>query len=916
MSTNNPARLLLCLVIICHGLLSGMQRPLHAEMPSPPDIPFSFQVLPNGLQLVVLPEPNAPLGVVTSLFRAGRRHIPLANSNIPHLLEHLFFSTPDSASNTFADHMHRAVGTGCQFQGLTTWTYTCYSSIVPPDVLPWLISLEGWRFARLHERFPVRWAAEREVLAAENWERENDLPDLVGLGMQVGSGLPDLSCVDSLVDPRTIALPNLDPARRSLYTSQRLTVVVAGPVSPAAVATWVAEAFVGLASSPLSPSPPIRPSGLGLTPIRVPSSRFNGQFTITWPTPERFSPEHPAYLVSSYLLRRAPELVARLGTSPCYQEFLSEHCFLDLQEDSGLHLLWGRLASGTSAERVAEQYAKLLTTLASEGPTLPELAAAKTQWQQDAWLELQTSEGRTKLLGLGAALAGDPAAWQREWAAVANVSASDVQAFVRNWLTPAQATFLVFVASETEPRPILPDSFPETSFPSKNLTFTLSPPNPGTASLHIPKHERFVADNGLEIWVLEDPYTFAGQAELIFPSGVGADPSGHAGLANLTAACLSRSLGMGQQSGETGPICQASDDGISFQWEGSPASLALGLQRIRSLISDWPFSDTEVEAARNGLGIKTDLRVISLARLALFGPNHPYSRLPAQVASEVKTITPFALASYSLRLQPRGAALFLSIRPDWKNEIKPLLSVAGAWPETASAAIPRIPAPSPVVPGTVVCFEKPQASKLTINHIWPGFPGGSVEYLALDAIHEDMGEYILSSMRQSFPIYSCTQTHSLWAGKGVGLISLDFPLDRGGAGIDALLQVFHKYFRDLDRRRNLVRTLTFRNRFFLGKLTSHPQGKGLKMAIRAWRLGVSLEELLAHGEYPADEAIKRVFPVDPDRLPGFFLLTGPKDAMQQAVEAFKRAGTQYIPMGVSKLDAALNPAENTIESIR
>jgi hypothetical protein len=331
------------------------------------------------------------------------------------------------------------------------------------------------------------------------------------------------------------------------------------------------------------------------------------------------------------------------------------------------------------------------------------------------------------------------------------------------------------------------------------------------------------------------------------------------------------------------------------------------LQQIRSLIVDWPFSAAEVEAARNEQVIKPDLRVISVARLALFGPDHPHSRLPAQVASEVKTITPFELASCSLRLQPRGAALFLSVRPDWRAKIEPLLDVARDWPETASAVIPLIPPPSPVIPGTVVCFEMPQASKLTVNHIWPGYSAGSLEDLALDCIHEDMGGYILSNMRQSFPIYSCVQSHSPWAGTGVGLISLVFQPDQVGAGMDTLLQIFQNYFRDLDRRQAMVRTLTYRNRFLSGKLACHPREKGLKMAIQTWKLGISLEELFQQIEFPAEEAMNRVYPAEPGRLPGFFLLVGSQDTIQPAVEAFIRSGIPHICMSASELAPGMIP---------
>jgi zinc protease len=103
--------------------------------------------LPNGLQVVVIPDRR--IAVVTHMiwYRAGAADEPAGRSGIAHFLEHLLFKgTERFPANTFS---RRLASFGGQENAFTSWDYTAYFQRTTREQLPLLMDFESDRMMNL-----------------------------------------------------------------------------------------------------------------------------------------------------------------------------------------------------------------------------------------------------------------------------------------------------------------------------------------------------------------------------------------------------------------------------------------------------------------------------------------------------------------------------------------------------------------------------------------------------------------------------------------------------------------------------------------------------------------------------------------------------------------------------------------------
>lgn len=103
--------------------------------------------LPNGLEVVVIPDHRAPVVTHMVWYRAGSADEPAGRSGIAHYLEHLMFKgTPDHPGGEFSKIVAEIGG---QENAFTSWDYTAYYQRVARDKLKLVMSLEADRMQNL-----------------------------------------------------------------------------------------------------------------------------------------------------------------------------------------------------------------------------------------------------------------------------------------------------------------------------------------------------------------------------------------------------------------------------------------------------------------------------------------------------------------------------------------------------------------------------------------------------------------------------------------------------------------------------------------------------------------------------------------------------------------------------------------------
>ena len=129
--------------------------------------------LDNGLQVVVVENPRAPIVVHTMWYRVGAADEPPGKSGIAHFLEHLMFKgTPSVPSGEFSKIVAANGGSDNAF---TSQDYTAYVQRVASDKLELVMRMEADRMANLRLT-EEKIAPERGVVQEERRSRTDNNP--------------------------------------------------------------------------------------------------------------------------------------------------------------------------------------------------------------------------------------------------------------------------------------------------------------------------------------------------------------------------------------------------------------------------------------------------------------------------------------------------------------------------------------------------------------------------------------------------------------------------------------------------------------------------------------------------------------------------------------------------------------------
>ncbi|MGE3288650.1 MAG: M16 family metallopeptidase [Pseudonocardia sp.] len=108
-----------------------------------PEIALHRATLPNGLRVLLAPDPNTPVVGVAVHVDVGFRSEPEGRTGFAHLFEHLMFQGSESLEKLA--HFRHVQGSGGVFNGSTHQDYTDYFEVLPAAALERAIFLEADR---------------------------------------------------------------------------------------------------------------------------------------------------------------------------------------------------------------------------------------------------------------------------------------------------------------------------------------------------------------------------------------------------------------------------------------------------------------------------------------------------------------------------------------------------------------------------------------------------------------------------------------------------------------------------------------------------------------------------------------------------------------------------------------------------
>lgn len=224
-----------------------------APAPVPPSAPEAVQVasvegiteymLPNGLRVLLFPDPSKPTATVNVTYFVGSRHEAYGETGMAHLLEHLVFKgTPNHPNIPQELTEHGARPNGTTWFDRTNYFETFSAT---PENLAWALDLEADRMVNSFiakkdldsemtvvrnefesgENSPFRVLMQRTMAAAHDWHNYGN------------------STIGSRADLENVPIERLQAFYRKYYQPDNAMLVVAGKFDPAKTLDLIEEEF-------------------------------------------------------------------------------------------------------------------------------------------------------------------------------------------------------------------------------------------------------------------------------------------------------------------------------------------------------------------------------------------------------------------------------------------------------------------------------------------------------------------------------------------------------------------------------------------------------------------------------------------------------------------------------------------------
>ncbi|MBO3143075.1 M16 family metallopeptidase [Dermatophilus congolensis] len=421
-------------------------------------LPYEIQQmrLPNGLRVVINPDPLVPLVAVNLWVGVGSRHEHPGRTGFAHLFEHLMFQ--GSANVAEGEHFAALMAQGARLNATTSFDRTNYFETVPTGALELALWLEADRHGNLlpaltQENFDNQ----RDVVKEEKRQRYDNVPygtwmaELCALVFPPGHPYSHVP-IGSMADLESSCLKDAHAFYTAHYRPSNTVLTLAGDVT-VDKATDLAATYFGHLTDPdpalistHTDSPPLPPIA---SPIRscihadVPHERLYIAFRLPREDTSR------AYLGATLAL----DALGGLGMSRLDMKLVRDTAlansvsvsWMGLTENTSLGFITVQLEEGTDPAHVEDIICAELEALGTHGPTEDELISSNA-FAEYGWLStLAGLTERADALNHYATLHGDATGAAHFLDRLALISSEDVTAAARHWLNPQHRAVLHYI---------------------------------------------------------------------------------------------------------------------------------------------------------------------------------------------------------------------------------------------------------------------------------------------------------------------------------------------------------------------------------------------------------------------------------------------------------------------------------------
>lgn len=752
-------------------------------------------VLSNGLTVLTKEVDTAPVVTVQVWYRVGSRNEAPGVNGIAHQLEHLMFKGTKDRPIQFGRFFSAL---GSESNAFTSYDMTAYFGTVEQDKLNALLVLEADRMRNslIGEK---ELASEKRVVISELQGYENSPSYRLGRAVmrQALSNSPyGLTVGGTKADVEKFTVDQVRYYYDTYYRPDNATLIVVGNFKTDELLKQV-EATFGQIPKPTTPLPKDAPTAdLAIKPasatqrepivLREPGSA--ALLNVVYPLPSVKHPDVPALQVMDYILTG--------GRSSRLYQSLVETGLASGAEGGATNLIAGgwyefsaTAAPGKDLPAIDQALQQVVKDLREKGVTPEELERAKAQLRASIILRNRDITSQAHQLGDDQISTGDYRYTDRLLAAIAQVTAADVQRVATTYLAPGNRTVGFFEPTTADGKPGTSASgFSQTSenfspgapVDPAELAKYLPATSGATRQPNQPLPEKLTLKNGLQILLLRDrsapTVTLSGHIQ----AGTAYDQAETAGLASLTANNLMNgtknqdALALAKALENRGANLSfgANREGVGISGEALAADLPTLIQVLADVLQNANFPTQELELSRQQALTGLKLELDNPGRLArrtfqqaVYPTTHPFHTFPSETS--LKQITrDDLLRFYQAHYQPDRTILTLVGDFDPIAVRNLLVKELGSWQTGAVDAkltYPTVPLPkgttrlNPALPGKTqsVTFMGYNA----IDRKDPRFYASLVmnQILGGDTLSSRLGTEIRDRQGLTYGIYSAFQ---------------------------------------------------------------------------------------------------------------------------------------------------------------
>jgi zinc protease len=435
------------------GRAEGARLTYEGAVPFGPVHAVERYALGNGLNVLVLVDPSAPVVSYHTWFAVGSRHERPGKTGLAHFFEHLMFNeTSNLPAGTFDRKLEEA---GAESNAATWVDWTYYYENVPKDRLPLVITMEADRMANLVLRQP-QVDSEREVVANERRLRVED--DVDGSVNELlyrtaygrhGYGWPTIGWMH---DIEGYTPDDCAAFYRTYYAPNNATLVLVGDVRPANVLKRVQDAYGPLPAADL-PVEDVRPEPPQTAERRLEVTKPTAteRVAVGYRGPALGDVDHAALTVVNEALFGGRS--SRAHRALVHERELANDVrgWVGTFRDPGLYEMTVTGRPGVRAEALLAALDEVVEGVAREPLAPAELERVLARLELGALQGLETCGGQAEQIGFWSTVTGDPAGCFVRIEALRRVTRSDALRAARRFLVPDGRTAVLVRAGATAP---------------------------------------------------------------------------------------------------------------------------------------------------------------------------------------------------------------------------------------------------------------------------------------------------------------------------------------------------------------------------------------------------------------------------------------------------------------------------------